>query len=101
MTKEERLERIQEAKELGLKSITIEGVTYELQITYNPNIVTPNLSEDQIKALMNPASPFDELSDDEVLFWSTPHYDEIQKQKELREKQIKEEGINENDRRNS
>lgn len=93
MIKEQRIELINEAKELGMKSITIDGVVYEIA-TAHKKVEAEVLTDDQVKELLVPASPFDDLSDEEVMYWSTPHFDLIQEQKELREKQLKEEVIN-------
>lgn len=43
--------------------------------------------EELVKAL----SSFDEITGDELLYYATPYYDELQRQKELRAQQIKDE----------
>jgi hypothetical protein len=48
----------------------------------------PDLSADE---LIRPMSPFDEISDEEVQYWATPHYDELQAKKQAQQQRIKEE----------
>ena|SRR5579864_3633010 len=43
------------------------------------------------KDIVAPPSPFDEISDDEVLYWSTPYFDEIQARKQMQQQSRKEE----------
>lgn len=90
MTKRERVKLIQEAQELGLKSITIEDITYELGIVPKKNTIVPDLDA---KDIVNPISFLDELSEDEVLYWSSPYYDDLQEQKLKRAQQLKDEGL--------
>lgn len=90
MTKKERIKLIQEAQELGLKSITIEDITYELGIVSKKNTVVPDLDA---KDIVSPISFLDELSEDEVLYWSSPYYDDLQEQKLKRAQQLKDEGL--------
>ena len=90
MTKEKRLELIQEAKDLGLKSITIDGIVYEFGVT--KQVLPPTeLTEEQVKALVNPMSVLDDYSEDEITYYATPYFDEIQEQKKIREQQLKDE----------
>lgn len=90
MTKEERIILIEEARIMGVKSITIDGVTYEFKEEETP------VTRDSVdpEALLKVLSPEPEYTDEEILFWSTPTFDEIQEQKELRNKQLKEGLIN-------
>lgn len=91
MTKAQRIKLIKEAQELGLKSITIDSVTYELShiMAKTPQYVP----EAEAKDLVNPLSVLDELSDEEILYWSSPHYDDLQEQKIKRAQQLKDEGM--------
>lgn len=88
MTKEERLELIKEAKELGLKAIEIEGVRFELGEAKPVNNAIP-LTEEQAKAMFTDSMVLDEMSDDEILYYSTPYYDQLQHEKKLKEEQKK------------
>lgn len=87
MTKQERLEIINDAKEMGLTSVTIDGVKYEWSVTsraYGPVLDTD--ASDLIKEM----SPFDGLSEEDILYWSSPYYDQIQADKDLKAKHAKE-----------
>lgn len=88
MTAKKRLQLLKEAKELGMKSIEIDGVKYELseQKTAQP---VQELSEDQVKSLFSDTKVLDEMSDDEVLYWATPYYDQLQHEKKLQDEQRK------------
>lgn len=37
-----------------------------------------DVSDLKAEDIVTPSSPFDELSEDEILYWSVPHYDQIQ-----------------------
>lgn len=47
-------------------------------------------AEDIVKSL----SVFDQLSPEELLFYATPYYDELQRKKEQHAQQLKEEALN-------
>lgn len=71
------------AKDNGLQSIEVEGIRMELPLKqmappHSPSIAVPEMKAEE---LLKPMSPFDELTDEEVLFWSTNHYDELQAKK--------------------
>lgn len=92
MTKFKRLQLLQEAKELGMKSIEIDGVKYELPST--TYVEQKPISEEESKALLKAltSNPLDELSEDEVLYYATPYYDELQTQKKLKQQQEQDKG---------
>jgi hypothetical protein len=46
------------------------------------------IPDDKIVA---PPSVFDEMSEEEILMWATPRYDEIQAQKEAHQQRLEEE----------
>jgi hypothetical protein len=90
MTKDERMALINEAKELGLKSVTIEGITYE----FNTHIMAkvdevPDVEPTDIVA---PEAFLDQLTDEEVLFWSVSEYDDIQDRKNKMAEAAKQQG---------
>lgn len=90
MTSEERIKLLLEARDLGMKSVTVEGVTYEFGEPKKQVVeAITDLTEEQVKALVNPMSVLDDYSDDEVLYYSTPYFDELQERKNLREQQLK------------
>lgn len=81
-------ERIEEARSLGIKAITIDGVTYDL----TPMAVQPQpteLAEEDYKELIKKLTDDSEYTSDEIQFYATPYFDELQaikeKQKELGE----------------
>lgn len=88
MKKEKRLELIKEAKELGLKSIKIDGVEYELG-EYRPKLEPQPLTEEQAKAMFADTKILDEMSDDDILYYSTPYWDQLQHEKKTKEEQLK------------
>lgn len=77
MTKEERIEKILEAKSIGLKAVTIDGVLYDLD---GSKPIRPIEVVDSSEAYRE-ESVFDQMTDEEILFWSTPEYDNIQEKK--------------------
>lgn len=87
MTKEERIEKILEAKELGLKAVTIEGVIYDLD---GSKPIRPLVVIDPTEAYKE-ESVFDQMTDEEVLFWSTPEYDNIQEKKKKHQEHLNKE----------
>lgn len=88
-------------KELGLTTFKAEGI--EMTNVIMPDHAKPqpaaiplNREVPDLKAeeIVAPMSLMDELDEDDVLYWSTPFYDEIQARKEAM-KQAKESGTNE------
>lgn len=47
----------------------------------------PDLKPEQIVA---PLSIFDELSEEEILYWSTPYFDELLERKQMQKKALEE-----------
>jgi len=93
MTKEQRLELINEARELGLKAITIEGVVYDLSV--DKVVDKPRLVPDvEAKEILSPMSILDEYTEEEILYWSTPEFDEIQRRKEQHAEYLKNKEVN-------
>lgn len=75
MTKDEMIEAIQLAKDMGAKSVEVNGMKIEFPTLVTKPKVDEKLLEDEItidpKELVAPPSPYDELTDEEVLFWSS------------------------------
>lgn len=44
-----------------------------------------NVPESKAEDIVKPLSVLDQMSDDEILYWSTPYYDELQAKKERKE----------------
>lgn len=79
----ERLrEALDFARENGLRAIEVDGIKMEV-----PPVEEPQPEGD----IKQPTTPFDNLSDQEILFWSTNYFDELSAEKELRMKALEEE----------
>lgn len=86
MKTDEEIQKILDtAKSRGIASVVIDGVTYNLykeDQVINPNTkVVPDM---EAKDIFAPMSPFDELSEDEVKYWSTPYGVELENMREMR-----------------
>ncbi len=79
-------EIISEAKLMGMTAVTIDGVRYEWSAAKTSGPVPDTDMADLIKEM----SPFDGLSEEDILYWSSPYYDTIQAEKELKAKHAKE-----------
>lgn len=88
MTKEEIMFHVEMAREVGCDFIEVSGVKYHIPI--KPKIIEYSDAELTAEDLVSPMSPLDDLNDEEMLYWATPHFDEMQEQKKLREQQLKE-----------
>lgn len=82
---EELQEKIMQARDLGVSEIVVEGITYRV----TPSFIAPpkEVPDVAAKDLIAPLSTFDEPTDEEVLYWSTPYYEELQARKEAQTKQ--------------
>ncbi len=80
MTREEFLMRVKDAKELGAESITIDGITINFP---KVEVKTPIQSSGDLDAkdLVAPPSKWDELTDDEILFWSSGYGLELEQER--------------------
>jgi hypothetical protein len=76
-TKAELLEIFATARELNMTSVEVDGVKYDLNTVKQEPV--QELTAEQI---VNPMSVFDEMSDEEIQYWSSPYYDEIMANKE-------------------
>lgn len=86
MTDLEILQLLVKAKELGVRESDVDAFKMR-----NSHKEVPDLKANEI---IVPVSPFDDLSDDEALYWHSPYYDEIQTRKEAQKKKLAE-NINE------
>lgn len=71
------------AKENGLRSIEVDGI--KMEIPPAPEDPGP---EGDIK---QPVTPWDNLTDAEILMWSVPYFDELEAEREERMKALEEE----------
>lgn len=90
MTKQELLEFIKEAKALGLKSIEVDGVKVEFNDGNQKEPLAQDARDLDAKDLVAPPNPYDELTDEEILFWSSDYGHELAaKRKKEQEDNIK------------
>lgn len=84
MNKERLQEALNFARENGLPSITVDGITMPV-----PKVQAPQreLTEEEMKKLYPPEEV---PTDEEILFWSSPYYDELQMKKEMQKQAQKE-----------
>lgn len=85
-------EILNEAREAGASEVTISGITYKI----NPlSVVTPVSAVPEMKAeeLVNPLSILDEFTEEEIIYYSSPYFHELQAQKEVQEKQKQEDDL--------
>lgn len=78
-TKAEMAEMIEFAREQGLKKIELDGIVFHLDKVAQHSGEVPELLPEDI---VSPLSVLDEMSEDEILFWSSPYYDELQAKKQ-------------------
>lgn len=74
----------------GLSAVTCD--ICEGRKIIGPDGKPPVIEQSEVQAsdeCYTPPSPFDELSDDEIQYWSTPHYDELQAKKQMAAEQRK------------
>lgn len=86
MTDLEIIALLVKAKELGITKEEVEAFKTQ-QIVPRGTITVPDLKATEIVV---PGSPFDDLSDEEILYWATPHFDEIQRRKEAQKQKLAE-----------
>jgi hypothetical protein len=84
---------IEEAKALGCSEVTVEGVTYRWtsQAVLGPAGGVP---ESKPEDLIKPLSTMDEPNEEDVLYWSTPYFDELQAKRADMAKRKKEGTVN-------
>lgn len=82
--KEKLREALEFARENGLLSIEIDGIKME---------VPPIKAEEPVQEndIAQPKTPYDDMDDDEILFWSTPYYEELQDKREQHAQKLKDE----------
>lgn len=93
MKLEDKLALIAEARLLGATAITIENIKYDIGPEIKEKIIEP-ISDQDAKSLIMPASIFDEMTEEEVLFYHSPYYDELQQKKKLQLEHKENEAVN-------
>lgn len=103
MTCDEVLRLMDKAKEIGIHSVHVKsGDGTLLKFSFHPpkSIVTkvpesvsefPFIPDVKPEDLVRPASPLDDMTPEEILYYAVPHYDEIQSEKEAHKKKLEEE----------
>ncbi len=67
------------AKENGLRFVEVEGI----KIYVPEDQVIGDVPEISADDLMKPVGPFDDLSEEEILFYATPYFEELQAKKAM------------------
>lgn len=90
MTDIEILALLVKAKELG---VTLEDVeAFKARQGLDGRVrLSSTVPEMKPEDIVKPLSVFDDLSEDEIKYWATPFYDQLQREKELK-KQHKDSG---------
>lgn len=83
LNKEEILELMTKAKELGLTQVKVDG----FEASFGPTPIVSMPSEDKDLEAIQKAN--EEPSHEELLYWSTPYYDELVAKRKAREEQLK------------
>lgn len=79
---------LKNARECGCPTVIIDGVKYELAAAEEapkPKDVPEVDPEDLVK----PISVLDDLTNEELLYWATPYFDQLQEQKRIHQEAIK------------
>lgn len=83
-------EQIEFARAQGCKSIEIDGVKYEIGPAPLSHAPVPELKAEEI---VKPLSALDDLTEEEILYYATPYYDELQRRKEAHKQKLAEEAM--------
>lgn len=85
---EEIKQILKTARECGCPNVVIDGVKYELT---TPEAVKAAQEVPELKPedIVKPMSVLDEITEQEMLYWAVPFFDEIQEAKEKRTEQIR------------
>lgn len=89
MNEEKLKEALKFAKENGLYSITIDGVTMQIPVEMKPIEVRIQTDEEIAKAFGE--DPFLGMTDEELLYYATPYFDELQEKKKLKQEALEKE----------
>jgi hypothetical protein len=81
-TKEEIAAIIQQSRELGVTSVVIDDVRYDIGSVI---VAKGEVQEMKAEDIIAPMSVFEELTDEDVLYWSSGYYDELQSKKRVKE----------------
>ena len=76
------MELMIQAKEMGLTSIKVDGFEATLSQGPQEKQVIGKQADMTKEEIMTTLQVFDDLSDDQILYWSTPYYDELESLKQ-------------------
>ena len=76
---------IELSRDQGLTKMEVDGVMFHIAPQVQTIVRDPSI-ETKPEDLISPLSVFDEPDEDEVLYYSSPYYEEIQYQRELQKK---------------
>ena len=94
LSKDDIIELMNKAKEMGLSSIKTPdfeanfGNAAIIQYQADPQ---PDNEDEKFEDILKPASPYDELSEEEILYWGTSYGEELIRKRLAREEEIKQE----------
>jgi len=87
MTADELMKLMEKFKDLGLASFEVDGIKMTASIDNKPaKIKIAETQELEAKDIVSPISVFDELDEEDILYWSTPYWDVLQEKKEAMRK---------------
>lgn len=90
MTPKQQMNLIKQAKELGLASIKIGDVEIVFAKDQTATHKTHAVPDLEAKDILAPPSPFDDLTEEEIQYFATPYYDQLQADKAKKQEAIKE-----------
>lgn len=88
LTAEEIMKIMEKARALGVDHLEVEGLKVGMGAA--PKAQTGPVPEVPPEELIKPISVFDTITDEEILYYSTPYYDQIQANKEAHKKALEE-----------
>jgi len=66
------------------------GITDEEIAAFKQSLEAPKqqMTEEEIKKVFSPVTPYDGLTDEEILYYATSYFDVLQEEKELKKQRI-------------
>jgi uncharacterized HAD superfamily protein len=77
----EIMQTLIKAKELGITQSDVDAYKEKIKQSYVPEM--------KAEEIVKPISVLDDLSDEELLYWSTPYYDDLQAKKQSQQEKEK------------
>jgi hypothetical protein len=93
LTAQEIMAVMEKAKELGTQSLEVEGVKISFEKGFRPKADLPMTTEVPLNEVFKGSSVWDEMSDEELLYYATPYYDELQEKKKAHAQKLEEERL--------